>query len=86
MFREIPSSLFGSLAAGRSQVTFRTPYLDNDLVSLAYRAPADARRSPDSALRLIGESDPRLGRIPTDRALSSGDAARFTRCGGCSPT
>jgi asparagine synthase (glutamine-hydrolysing) len=72
VFKEIPSSLFGSLAAGRSQVTFRTPYLDNDIVSLAYRAPADARRSPDSALRLIGASDPRLGRIPTDRGVAVG--------------
>ena len=72
VFREIPSSLFGSLAAGRSQVTFRTPYLDNDIVSLAYRAPADARRSPDSALRLIGSSDSRLGRIPTDRGIAVG--------------
>ena len=72
VFREIPSSLFGSLAAGRSQVTFRTPYLDNDIVSLAYRAPSEARRSPDSALRLIGASDPGLGRIPTDRGIVGG--------------
>jgi asparagine synthase (glutamine-hydrolysing) len=72
VFREIPSGLFGSLAAGRSQVTFRTPYLDNEIVSLAYRAPAAARRSPDSALCLIGASDPRLGRIPTDRGVAVG--------------
>jgi asparagine synthase (glutamine-hydrolysing) len=72
VFREIPSSLFGSLAAGRSQVTFRTPYLDNDIVSLAYRAPADARRSPDAALHLIGSSDSRLGRMPTDRGIAVG--------------
>src|SRR5206468_10973908 len=44
-FREIPWSLFGLLAAGRSQVTFRTPYLDNELVALAYRAPAAQRLS-----------------------------------------
>ena len=71
-FREIPSSLFGSLAAGRSQVTFRTPYMDNDIVSLAYRAPAQARESPVSALHLIGASDPRLGRMATDRGLVVG--------------
>ena len=28
-FKELPWNLFGSLAACRSQVTFRTPYLDN---------------------------------------------------------
>src|SRR5262245_50722036 len=72
VFREIPSSLFGSLAAGRSQVTFRTPYLDNDIVSLAYRAPAQARQSPESALHLIGRSHAGLGRIPTDKGVVVG--------------
>jgi asparagine synthase (glutamine-hydrolysing) len=72
VFREIPSSLFGSLAAGRSQVIFRTPYLDNDIVSLAYRAPSHARQSPDSALHLIGRSHAGLGRIPTDKGVVVG--------------
>ena len=44
-FREIPWNLFGSVAACRSQVTFRTPYLDNELVALAYRAPEHLRNS-----------------------------------------
>ena len=66
-FREIPWSLFGLLAAGRSQVTFRTPYLDNDLVALAYRAPTAVRRSPLPALNLIEQANPRLACIPTDR-------------------
>ena len=66
-FREIPWSLFGLLAAGRSQVTFRTPYLDNELVALAYRAPAAQRLSPLPALRLIEKTCPALARIPTDR-------------------
>ncbi len=71
-FRDIPSRLFGSFSASRSQVTFRTPYIDNDVVSLAYRAPAQARRSPDSALHLIGKNDPRLGSIATDRDVVVG--------------
>jgi len=71
-FREIPWSLFGNLAAGRSQVTFRTPYLDNDIVALAFRAPTLSRRSPDAALRLIGTRHPALGSIPTDRGLVTG--------------
>jgi asparagine synthase (glutamine-hydrolysing) len=66
-FREIPWNLFGLLAAGRSQVTFRTPYLDNELVALAYRAPAAQRLSPLPALRLIQKTCPALARIPTDR-------------------
>ena len=68
-FREIPWKLFGTLAAGRSQLTFRTPYLDNELVALAYQAPTSSHQSPTSALHLIAESKPALSKIPTDRGL-----------------
>ena len=84
-FREIPWGLFGLLAAGRSQVTFRTPYLDNDLVALAYRAPGAFRRSPLPALHLIEQANPRLARIPTDRGElldSSGVGRAFRRALG----
>jgi asparagine synthase (glutamine-hydrolysing) len=80
-FREIPWGLFGLLAAGRSQVTFRTPYLDNDLVALAYRAPAALRRSALPALHLIKRLNPQLARIPTDRGelLGSSELGRAFR-------
>jgi asparagine synthase (glutamine-hydrolysing) len=68
-FREIPWSLFGLMASAKSQLMYRTPYLDNDLVGLAYRAPEGTRRSSDSALRLVRNASPKLGRIPTDRAV-----------------
>jgi asparagine synthase (glutamine-hydrolysing) len=67
-FREIPWNIFGSIAACRSQVTFRTPYLDNEIVALAYQAPVKVRTSSNTALCLINRNDPALGRIPTDRA------------------
>jgi asparagine synthase (glutamine-hydrolysing) len=66
-FREIPWNLFGSLAAGRSQVTFRTPYLDNELVALAFQVPESLRRSSLVALNVVKENNPVLGAIPTDR-------------------
>jgi asparagine synthase (glutamine-hydrolysing) len=66
-FREIPWNLFGSLAAGRSQVTFRTPYLDNELVALAFQVPESLRKSSLVALNLVKENNPVLGAIPTDR-------------------
>ncbi len=84
-FREIPWNLFGLLAAGRSQVTFRTPYLDNDLVALAYRAPVALRISPLPALRLIEQANPGLARIPTDRGErlgGSGFQGAFRRAFG----
>ena len=70
-FHEIPWSLYGSVAAGRSQTTFRTPYLDTDVVALAYQAPVASRRSPNAALRLIRDRNSELARIPTDRGLTA---------------
>jgi asparagine synthase (glutamine-hydrolysing) len=73
-FEEIPWHLFGALAAGRSQVIIRTPYLDNELVQLAYQASTTTRNSPRSALKLIYENNPTLAAIPTDRGLEIGRA------------
>ena len=67
--REIPWNLFGNAAAGRAQVTLRTPYLDNELVALAYRAPRASRWSGDAAVRFIRRVRPAVARIPTDRGL-----------------
>jgi asparagine synthase (glutamine-hydrolysing) len=72
-FKEIPWRLFGTLAAGRSQVTFRTPYLDNELVALAYQAPPTSRKSAHAALRLVGKYSQPLSDIPTDRGLLAGE-------------
>jgi asparagine synthase (glutamine-hydrolysing) len=65
-FREIPWSLFGSLAAARSQVTLRTPYLDNEIVALAYQAPENLRTSPLPAWHLVKINNTLLGKMPTD--------------------
>jgi asparagine synthase (glutamine-hydrolysing) len=81
-FREIPWNLFGSLAAARSQVGVRTPYLDNEIVALAYQAPEGFRTSPIPAWRLVQANSPLLSKIPTDRRPSpnsSRPAATFRR-------
>lgn len=69
-FEEAPYHLFGTWAVARSVLTLRTPYLDNELVRLAYRVPANARRSIQPAIDLINRFDPALARIPTDRGLT----------------
>jgi asparagine synthase (glutamine-hydrolysing) len=68
-FRTIPWNLFGSMAASRSQVILRTPYLDNELVALAYQTPPNLQKSPQAALQLIRDNNPVLSRIPTDRLI-----------------
>jgi asparagine synthase (glutamine-hydrolysing) len=80
-FCEVPWHLFGTMAAARSELVFRTPYLDNELVELAYRAPNGSRESPDTALRFLAAASPTLAGIPTDRGVLAGESGirRFAR-------
>ena len=65
-FSEIPEKRFGTPAASRSQLSFRTPYLDNEIVALAYRVPESFRSSSLPSLSLIKNSSTILSNIPTD--------------------
>lgn len=69
-FEEIPWHLFGSMAAGRSQVTFRTPYLDNRIVKLAYQLAIADRDSPWPSTEVIRRLRPSLTAVATDRGVS----------------
>lgn len=79
-FEEVPWHLGGTLAVARSQLTFRTPYMDNRLVRLAYQAPAHLRRTATPSLQLIHDHDPALAALPTDRGVSWGDTRMGGRC------
>jgi asparagine synthase (glutamine-hydrolysing) len=68
-FKQVPWHHYARFAIESSQVTVRSPYLDNDLVALAYRTPPDLAESQVPALRLVAEGDARLAAIPTDRGL-----------------
>jgi asparagine synthase (glutamine-hydrolysing) len=68
-FENVPWNLFGSAAASRSQVMLRTPYLDNELVALAFKAPESLRKSHRPALRVVRNNNKRLADIPTDRRI-----------------
>ena len=64
--QEIPWHLFGRLAVAQSQLVLRSPYMDNDLVSLTYTAPPELRKTSELSLRLIGDLSPKLHEIGTD--------------------
>src|SRR5439155_16351081 len=68
-FKQVPWHHHSRPSIEQSQLTVRSPYLDNELVGLAYRAPADQRTSAQPALRLVSEGNTALARIPTDRGL-----------------
>jgi asparagine synthase (glutamine-hydrolysing) len=70
VFRQAPWQLFGSLALEQTQLSLRSPYLDNDLVQTVFRAPESALASNDVCLRLIADGNPALRRIPTDLGLA----------------
>jgi asparagine synthase (glutamine-hydrolysing) len=65
-FRELPEQRFAITAASRSQAIFRTPYLDNEFVALAYQAPETVRMSADCTSSLVKAKNPSLSKIPTD--------------------
>jgi asparagine synthase (glutamine-hydrolysing) len=65
-FLQSPRYHFGVLALEQSQLTVRSPYLDNDFVRVAYRAPALSDDKKDVRLRLIRSGDRGLADMPTD--------------------
>ncbi|MGA2555237.1 MAG: asparagine synthase-related protein, partial [Verrucomicrobiota bacterium] len=69
-FKQVPWHHHARLAIEQSQISVRSPYLDNDLVALAFRAPSGAATSLAPSLRLIAEGNPLLGQIPTDRGIT----------------
>lgn len=72
VFRQAPWYHYGLLALEETQVSLRTPYLDNDLVRTVFRAPKSAFTDNQISLKLIADSNAALLRIPTDRGLAGG--------------
>jgi asparagine synthase (glutamine-hydrolysing) len=68
-FKQVPWYHFSRFAVERSQLTPRSPYLDNDLVALSFQIPAALSASAIPAWRLIADRNPKLSEIPTDRGL-----------------
>lgn len=67
LFKQVPWYHYARFALDSAQMTVRSPYLDNELVRLAFRAPRDATTCKEVFIRLIGDLNPRLGLLPTDR-------------------
>jgi asparagine synthase (glutamine-hydrolysing) len=69
-FRQTPWHHYGLFALEESQLSLRSPYLDNDLVRTAFRGQDAACQTEDLALRLIGDGGRNLLRIRTDLGLA----------------
>jgi len=66
VFRQAPWHHYGLLSLEQTQLSLRTPYLDNDLVRTVFRAPETALANQDISLRLIFDGNPSLAKIRTD--------------------
>lgn len=75
-FRQVPWHHYGLLALEQTQLTLRSPYLDNDLVRTVFRTPRsailkkDIFAQDDDCLQLIADGNANLRRIRTDRGLA----------------
>ena len=66
LFRQSPWHHYGLLALEQTQVSLRSPFLDNDFIRTVFRAPASTLASNDVCLQLITDGRPALRAIPTD--------------------
>ena len=71
-FRQAPWAQYGILSLEQSLLTVRSPFLANEVVRTAFRAPASSLKANDVSLRLISDGNPQLGRIPTDLGVGGG--------------
>lgn len=75
-FRQVPWHHYGLLSLEQSQLSLRSPFLDNDLVRTAFRAPGSALIKRDifedsiDCVRLFFDGNAALRKIRTDRGLA----------------
>jgi asparagine synthase (glutamine-hydrolysing) len=76
VFQQGPWHFYGPLAVEQTQLSLRSPYLDNEFVRTVFQAPSAAFDSNDICLRLIADGNPALRSLRTDRGLAGeGNAA-----------
>ncbi len=66
-FRQSPWYHYGILGLEQTQLTVRSPYLDNEFVRTVFRAPAG--QDEGIRLRLIADGSPALQKIASDRGV-----------------
>jgi asparagine synthase (glutamine-hydrolysing) len=62
----IPWYEFGRVAVEQSQLTLRTPYMDNNLVKLMFQAPLQIRAAGNLQEQYVKEKTPELSRLPSN--------------------
>lgn len=68
VFRQAPWHHYGLLSLEETQLSLRSPFLDNDFVKTVFRAPDIATQNAAISRRLIQDGNPALAEIRTDRS------------------
>jgi asparagine synthase (glutamine-hydrolysing) len=79
LFRQAPWHHYGLQALEQTQLSLRSPYLDNDFVRTVFRAPNSATANSEVSCRLIADGNADLTNIRTDRTPISGQNGWRTR-------
>jgi asparagine synthase (glutamine-hydrolysing) len=67
VFKDFPWREYNKISIEQSQSVFRSPYMDNDIIRLMYRAPAGVRSSNWLQRTIIRECNAELSAITSDR-------------------
>ncbi len=78
VFKQAPWYLHGVLSLEQTQLSMRSPYLDNDFLRTVFRSPASALSDNEISLRLIADGSRDLLDIPTDRGLSNRKSRQYS--------
>lgn len=76
LFSQAPWHHYGLLCLEQTQLTLRSPYLDNEFVRTVFRAPASTLETDAVCRQLISDGDSGMARIRTDRGIG-GDSPRL---------
>ncbi len=80
IFRGIPTHFFGTWMLDQTQVTLRSPYLDNELIKVVLRRPHhNSQADAELCHRLVFEGNALLSGIPLDRMQGMGGASAAFR-------
>ena len=79
-FKQVPWHHYSRLSIEQSQLTMRSPYLDNDLGIPYVSGIKDLILSKEPSLRLIADGNEDLAKIPTDRGLLYQPVPVITKC------
>jgi asparagine synthase (glutamine-hydrolysing) len=79
VFKQAPWFNYNKVSLEQSQLTWRTPFMDNELIALVYKAPYEAVTSDQISLQLVKDGNIELGKIITNRGVGGNSYPFFSR-------